>query len=113
MTAKRATIAIFARFCIVLQCFCCGRPPSRKSKSSTKIAANIVLYPEIPIAPSNHSCGRSLPFFLGPSTSAPLHPSALSFERMNDMHYNLMHFTFIHFVMLLLDMQLHSSYGIH
>lgn len=79
MAAKRAATANeFARFCIELQCFCCGWP----SKCSTIIAGNIVranaslsnaLYPEIPIAPSNHSCGRSLPIFLGPCMSAPLH----------------------------------------
>lgn len=41
--AKQATTAnAFARFCIELQCFCCGRPPSPKSKRSTIIAGNIV-----------------------------------------------------------------------
>lgn len=88
--AKQATTAnAFARFCIELQCFCCGRPPSPKSKRSTIIAGNIVrstnvcvcntLYPEIPIAPSNHSCGCSLPFF-----SRPLYDCTVAPERSNE-----------------------------
>lgn len=117
MAVKRATIIRYIYSHVFASCYTMfllrTTTEPKVTKSSTIIAGNIVrtnLYPEILIAPSNHSCGRSRSLFHFFSTHCNRICIVVATNEWM-IHYNWMHFTFIQLGVLLLDSPLHSSYG--